>query len=123
MGFDVQCLLLLFRPRHLKSTLEAIINESKSIPAYLPNVCSLREAVRKANEWVGKVEAIQVRALCGWTVPRHCLAVVLSWPCLKKLSVVCVLCLNDLHVEVLPLLPPKKKGGGEGIKVQNIQRL
>ncbi|KAK7101928.1 hypothetical protein V1264_020234 [Littorina saxatilis] len=47
------------RPRHLKSTLEAIINESKSIPAFLPNVCALREAVRKANEWVAKVEAIQ----------------------------------------------------------------
>nr|KAG5711307.1 hypothetical protein BaRGS_006004 [Batillaria attramentaria] len=47
------------RPRHLKSTLEAIINEAKSIPAYLPNVCALREAVRKANEWMAKVEAIQ----------------------------------------------------------------
>ena len=61
-GFDVKCLFLsLLRPRHLKSTLEAIINESKSIPAYLPNVCALREAVRKANEWVSKVETIQVR--------------------------------------------------------------
>ena len=58
----LKCLFLsLLRPRHLKSTLEAIINESKSIPAYLPNVCALREAVRKANEWVSKVETIQVR--------------------------------------------------------------
>lgn len=48
------------RPRHLKSTLEAIINEAKNIPAYLPNVCALREAVRKANEWMTKVESIQV---------------------------------------------------------------
>ncbi|XP_025106262.1 lysine-specific demethylase 5A-like isoform X3 [Pomacea canaliculata] len=47
------------RPRHLKSTLEAIISETRNIPAFLPNVCALREAVRKANEWTGKVEGIQ----------------------------------------------------------------
>ncbi|XP_046372172.2 lysine-specific demethylase 5A-like isoform X4 [Haliotis rufescens] len=47
------------RPRHVMTTLEAIISEAKSIPAYLPNVCALKEAVRKAKEWTVKVEAIQ----------------------------------------------------------------
>ncbi|XP_067685038.1 lysine-specific demethylase 5A-like isoform X3 [Haliotis asinina] len=47
------------RPRHVMTTLEAIICEAKAIPAYLPNVCALKEAVRKAKEWTVKVEAIQ----------------------------------------------------------------
>ncbi|XP_076469736.1 lysine-specific demethylase 5A-like isoform X2 [Babylonia areolata] len=47
------------KPRHLKSTLEAIINESKNINANLPNVSALRDAVRKANDWTAKVEAVQ----------------------------------------------------------------
>ncbi|XP_076448659.1 lysine-specific demethylase 5A-like [Babylonia areolata] len=47
------------KPRHMKNTLEAIIQEAKSIPANLPNVCALRDAVRKANDWVTKVDAIQ----------------------------------------------------------------
>ena len=42
------------------ATLESIINESKSIPAYLPNVSALKEALRKAREWTAKVESIQV---------------------------------------------------------------
>ncbi|XP_078594728.1 lysine-specific demethylase 5A-like isoform X17 [Branchiostoma floridae x Branchiostoma japonicum] len=47
------------RPRHVIATLEAIINEAKTIPAYLPNTLALKEALRKAKEWTAKVDAIQ----------------------------------------------------------------
>ncbi len=47
------------RPRHVVTTLEAIINEAKGIPAHLPNVTALKDAVRKACEWVTKTESIQ----------------------------------------------------------------
>ncbi|XP_013414674.1 lysine-specific demethylase 5A-like isoform X2 [Lingula anatina] len=47
------------RPRHVIQTLEAIINEAKGIPAYLPNVSALKEALRKAKEWTARVEAVQ----------------------------------------------------------------
>ncbi|XP_064606539.1 lysine-specific demethylase 5A-like isoform X1 [Liolophura sinensis] len=47
------------RPRHIMTTLEAIINEARGIPAFLPNVVALKEAVRKAREWMNKVEGIQ----------------------------------------------------------------
>lgn len=40
-------------------TLESIVLEAKNIPAYLPNVLALREALQKAKEWTSKVEAIQ----------------------------------------------------------------
>ncbi|KAI8504280.1 Lysine-specific demethylase 5A, partial [Branchiostoma belcheri] len=54
------------RPRHVIATLEAIINEAKTIPAYLPNTLALKEALRKAKEWTAKVEAIQ-----GPVTPRQ----------------------------------------------------
>ena len=41
------------------TTLEAIINEAKGIPAFLPNVAALKEAVRKAKEWTAKVDSLQ----------------------------------------------------------------
>ncbi|KAJ8245503.1 hypothetical protein GJAV_G00271420 [Gymnothorax javanicus] len=47
------------RPRHGMATLESIVMEAKNIPAYLPNVLALREALQKAKEWTAKVEAIQ----------------------------------------------------------------
>ncbi|KAJ8393997.1 hypothetical protein AAFF_G00055300 [Aldrovandia affinis] len=47
------------RPRHSMTTLESIVTEAKNIPAYLPNVLALREALHKAKEWAAKVEAIQ----------------------------------------------------------------
>ena len=43
----------------MMTTLEAIINEAKGIPAFLPNVSALKEAVRKAKEWTSKVETVQ----------------------------------------------------------------
>uniref|UniRef100_G3UNQ2 Lysine-specific demethylase 5A n=1 Tax=Loxodonta africana TaxID=9785 RepID=G3UNQ2_LOXAF len=51
--------LCLFRPRHSVASLESIVNEAKNIPAFLPNVLSLKEALQKAREWTAKVEAIQ----------------------------------------------------------------
>uniref|UniRef100_A0A667ZM35 [histone H3]-trimethyl-L-lysine(4) demethylase n=1 Tax=Myripristis murdjan TaxID=586833 RepID=A0A667ZM35_9TELE len=48
------------RPRHSMVTLESIVLEARNIPAYLPNVLALREALHKAKEWTAKVEAIQV---------------------------------------------------------------
>ncbi|KAG8509040.1 Lysine-specific demethylase 5A [Galemys pyrenaicus] len=47
------------RPRHSVASLESIVNEAKNIPAFLPNVLSLKEALQKAREWTIKVEAIQ----------------------------------------------------------------
>lgn len=44
-------------------TLESIVLEARNIPAYLPNILALREALQKAKEWTAKVEAIQVRPL------------------------------------------------------------
>ncbi|CAG5986473.1 unnamed protein product [Menidia menidia] len=41
-------------------TLESIVLEARNIPAYLPNILALREALQKAKEWTSKVEAIQV---------------------------------------------------------------
>lgn len=39
--------------------LESIVLEARNIPAYLPNILALREALQKAKEWTTKVEAIQ----------------------------------------------------------------
>uniref|UniRef100_A0A8D3DF56 [histone H3]-trimethyl-L-lysine(4) demethylase n=1 Tax=Scophthalmus maximus TaxID=52904 RepID=A0A8D3DF56_SCOMX len=46
-------------PRHSMVTLESIVLEARNIPAYLPNILALREALQKAKEWTSKVEAIQ----------------------------------------------------------------
>ncbi|KAJ8006852.1 hypothetical protein DPEC_G00111520 [Dallia pectoralis] len=48
------------RPRHSMVTLESIVMEARNIPAYLPNILALREALHKAKEWSSKVDAIQV---------------------------------------------------------------
>lgn len=48
------------------ASLESIVNEAKNIPAFLPNVLSLKEALQKAREWTAKVEAIQVRRLLDY---------------------------------------------------------
>uniref|UniRef100_A0A8C5NFI0 [histone H3]-trimethyl-L-lysine(4) demethylase n=1 Tax=Gouania willdenowi TaxID=441366 RepID=A0A8C5NFI0_GOUWI len=46
-------------PRHSMVTLESIVLEAKNIPAYLPYILALREALQKAKDWTSKVEAIQ----------------------------------------------------------------
>lgn len=38
--------------------LENIVLEARNIPAYLPNVLALEEALQKAKDWTSKVEAI-----------------------------------------------------------------
>uniref|UniRef100_A0A8C2YGW4 Lysine-specific demethylase 5A n=1 Tax=Coturnix japonica TaxID=93934 RepID=A0A8C2YGW4_COTJA len=48
------------RPRQSMMALESIVNEAKNIPAYLPNVLALKEALQRARDWSVKVEAIQV---------------------------------------------------------------
>uniref|UniRef100_A0A674MQI8 [histone H3]-trimethyl-L-lysine(4) demethylase n=1 Tax=Takifugu rubripes TaxID=31033 RepID=A0A674MQI8_TAKRU len=48
------------RPPHSLVTLESIVIEARNIPAYLPNILALREALQKAKDWTVKVEAIQV---------------------------------------------------------------
>lgn len=40
------------------NTIEVIISEAKTIPAYLPNVAILKEALRKAKEWIANMDAI-----------------------------------------------------------------
>ncbi|XP_073805140.1 lysine-specific demethylase 5A isoform X1 [Danio rerio] len=47
------------RPRHNLLTLESIVTEAKNIPAHLPNVLTLRDALHRAKEWSARVEAIQ----------------------------------------------------------------
>ncbi|ETE71964.1 Lysine-specific demethylase 5A [Ophiophagus hannah] len=47
------------RPRQSIAALESIVNEAKNIPAYLPNILALREALQRARDWTSKVEAIQ----------------------------------------------------------------
>ncbi len=42
------------------SALEAIIAEAGAVPAYLPNVRQLIDAVKKAKEWLDKVDSVQV---------------------------------------------------------------
>ena len=68
---------------------EAVIEESSEIAAYLPHAEQLKEAVRKATEWNGKVEAIQVRLCCylyGETVTIYiCLYLYMCWSFLRQL--------------------------------------
>lgn len=47
------------RPRHVLTTLEDIIKEAQGIPAFLPNTSALQEAVKKARDWVAKVDSVQ----------------------------------------------------------------
>ncbi|KAJ3612364.1 hypothetical protein NHX12_020640 [Muraenolepis orangiensis] len=42
------------RPRHSMLTLEGIVTEARSIPAYLPNVLALADALHKAKDWTAK---------------------------------------------------------------------
>lgn len=44
------------RPAHVMSTIEVIVNEARAIPAELPNVKKLKEALRKAQDWLSTVE-------------------------------------------------------------------
>lgn len=45
--------------------LEGIVNEARNIPAFLPNVLALKEALQRARDWTAKVDAIQVGDTAG----------------------------------------------------------
>lgn len=62
-------------------TLESIVLEARNIPAYLPNILALREALQKAKEWTAKVEAIQVLSMCAL---RHLEAHISSYVTLRS---------------------------------------
>ncbi|XP_075709612.1 lysine-specific demethylase 5B isoform X4 [Rhinoderma darwinii] len=51
--------LLKARPRHDLDTLTAALREVENVPAYLPSVESLKDAVQRAQEWLQKVETLQ----------------------------------------------------------------
>lgn len=50
---------LIAKPRLATSTLESVIEEAKNIPAHLPNILALKDAVKRAKEWNSKVEVVQ----------------------------------------------------------------
>ncbi|XP_068027204.1 lysine-specific demethylase 5C [Melanerpes formicivorus] len=47
------------RQKHPPATLAAIIKEAENIPAVLPNIQALKEALAKAKAWIADVEEIQ----------------------------------------------------------------
>ncbi|XP_071275556.1 lysine-specific demethylase 5C [Agelaius tricolor] len=47
------------RQKHPPATLAAIIKEAENIPALLPNIQALKEALGKARAWIADVEEIQ----------------------------------------------------------------
>lgn len=57
------------RQKHPPATLAAIIKEAENIPALLPNIAALKEALAKARAWIADVEEIQVRAPCHLKSP------------------------------------------------------
>lgn len=52
--------LLILRPRHLMSSVQAIVREASLVPVHLPNINALKEALAKAREWSSKVDRVQV---------------------------------------------------------------
>lgn len=53
-------MLVLCRPRHVMTTVEAIVQEASNVPVFLPNVSALSESLKKATEWSDKVDKVQV---------------------------------------------------------------
>ncbi|XP_039175006.1 lysine-specific demethylase 5B isoform X1 [Crotalus tigris] len=51
--------LIKSRPRQSLSSLEAAVKEIDVIPAYLPNGIALKDAVKKAKDWLQEVESLQ----------------------------------------------------------------
>lgn len=48
------------RSRQPLSTLEELIEEADSIEAFLPSKVAIKEAMKKAKEWISKVETVMV---------------------------------------------------------------
>ncbi|KAM9320723.1 lysine-specific demethylase 5B [Gastrophryne carolinensis] len=58
--WDDRCnCLLKARPRNNLRSLMAALREAENVPAYLPSVDSLRDAVQRAQDWLQKVETLQ----------------------------------------------------------------
>ena len=49
-----------YRPPLPVTTLQAIVNEADRVPAYLPKVLALKQALLDAQDWIGLVETMQV---------------------------------------------------------------
>ncbi|XP_054718406.1 lysine-specific demethylase 5A-like [Uloborus diversus] len=52
-------LCLQARPKHPLAVLESVLGEAGSVSVYLPNVLQLTDAVKKAKDWIAKVQAVQ----------------------------------------------------------------
>ncbi|XP_039575489.1 lysine-specific demethylase 5C-like, partial [Passer montanus] len=70
------------RQKHPPATLAAIIKEAENIPALLPNIQALKEALGKARAWIADVEEIQVGS--GTPGTPHCTATGLRCPLRQK---------------------------------------
>lgn len=46
------------KPHNSLSVLETIVNETSLLPVYLPNTITVKDAVKKAKEWISKVEQV-----------------------------------------------------------------
>ncbi|MEE6493117.1 hypothetical protein FKM82_016745 [Ascaphus truei] len=58
--WDDKCRSLLrARPRHSLASFSAALREVERVPAYLPSVESLRDAVHSARDWLHEVETLQ----------------------------------------------------------------
>lgn len=51
---------LFLRPRHTLSVLESVLGEAGTLNFHLPFVMQLTDAVKKAKDWVSKVNAVTV---------------------------------------------------------------
>ncbi|XP_042317614.1 lysine-specific demethylase 5B isoform X1 [Sceloporus undulatus] len=51
--------LIKARPRQTLNSLDAAVKEIEEIPAYLPNGVALKDAVKKAKDWLQEVEGLQ----------------------------------------------------------------
>jgi histone demethylase JARID1 len=51
---------IFFRSRQTICTIETILKEAEAIPAFLPSIGTLKDALKKGKEWSAKIETIQV---------------------------------------------------------------
>lgn len=60
-GYCILHQVLVFcRPRHMMSSVQAIVREASLVPVHLPNINALKEALAKARDWSSKVDHVQV---------------------------------------------------------------
>ena len=52
--------ILFSRSRQTIGAIEAILKESRTFPACLPNLTALKDALRKGKDWTSKIETIKV---------------------------------------------------------------